>query len=248
MKTMIAFAYAFIFSLSIVTGYRLGQKSTPAPIPPSVQATETFPLPGQEITEQINLLVVFVNRIEAASTELQMMWMVAFNPDAPISLLPVYPSVTQDYVKDSELASKFILQKQGKQFSLDQSFTQMLQAQGLEWDGVVILDNRALAYMIDTFGTIRVNNEILDRDQLAAYKFPGDDAKQSNLTYQTLLWREICWNILHSPEEIPKLNKDFTNHASVTLLETISKQDWVALLSSVKIPSCEFPMYFQNTP
>jgi hypothetical protein len=248
MKTTIVFAYAFIFTLSIVIGYWLGQKSTPVPLPPIVQNTETFPLPGQEITEQINLLVVFVNRIDAASTGLQMIWMVAFNPDAPIKLLPVYPSATQDYEKDSELKSKFNLQKQEKQFILDQGFIQMLQAQELEWDGVIILDNRAMAYIIDTFGTIRLNDKILDRDQLAAYRFPGDDAKQSNLTYQTLFWREICWNILHSPEDIPKLNKDFNKHASVTFLAKISKQDWVALLASVKIPSCEFPTYFQNNP
>jgi hypothetical protein len=248
MKKTIVLAYAFIFTLSIVIGYWLGQKFSLVPTPPIMQTIDSFPLPSQETTEQINLLVVFVNRIDIASTKLQMIWMVAFNPDAPIKLLPVYPSATQDYVKDSELASKFNIQKQEKQVILDQEFTQILQTQGLDWDGVIILDNRAMAYIIDNFGTIRVNDETVDRDQLAAYGFPGDDAKQSNLNYQTLLWREICWNILHSPEEIPNLNKDFNKHASVTLLEKISKQDWVALLENVKIPSCEFPMYFQNNP
>jgi hypothetical protein len=247
MRITIIVAYVFVFSLSILTGYWLSQQPLPN-LFPSSKADEIYPLSGSTNTEQINLLVVFVKKIDDASTELQTVWMVAFNPDTPIKLIPVYPSSTQDSTKDSELSSNLILRRYEKRFILDQEIIQILHARELEWDGIIILDNRALAYLIDTFGSIRVNGENLDRDQLAAYKFPKIETKQSNLTFQTLLWREICWNILHSPEDISKLNADFKKHSSVSLSEEISNQDWVALLANVKIPSCEFPMYFQNNP
>jgi hypothetical protein len=247
MRTAIVVAYVFVFSLSIVTGYWLSQQAFPNLYPAS-QDDDTYPMPGSTNTEQTNLLVVFVNKIDDAPTELQMVWMVAFNPDTPIKLIPVYPSSTEGSVKDSELSSNFILRRHEKQFLIDQDITQILHKRELEWDGIIILDNRALAYIIDTFGSIRVNGDNLDRDQLAAYKFPEIETKQSNLTYQTLLWREICWNILHSPEDISNLNKDFKKHSSISLSEEISSQDWVTLLANVKIPSCEFPMYFQNNP
>ena len=247
MRTTIVVAYVFVFSLSILTGYWLSQKLLPNLYPAS-QTDGIYPIPGSTNTEQINLLVAFVNKIDDAPTELKMVWMVAFNPDTPIKLIPVYPSSTIDSTKDYELSSNFILRRHEKQFILDQDLTQILHERDLDWDGIIILDNRALAYIIDTFGSIRVNGDNLDRDQLAAYKFPEIEAKQSNLTYQTLLWREICWNILHSPEDISSLNKDFKKHSSISLSEKISNQDWVTLLASVKIPSCEFPMYFQNNP
>jgi hypothetical protein len=247
MRAAIVVAYVFVFSLSIVTGYWLSQQSLPNLYPAS-QDVDNYPVPGSTNTEQVNLLVVFVNKIDDAPSELQMVWMVAFNPDTPIKLIPVYPSSTEDLEKDSELSSNFILRRHEKQFILDQNLTQILRERELEWDGIIILDNRALAYIIDTFGSIRVNGENLDRDQLADFKFPEIETKQSNLTYQTLLWREICWNILHSPENIPNLKNDFKKHSSITLSEEISNQDWVTLLANVKIPSCEFPMYFQNNP
>lgn len=247
MRTAIVVAYVFVFSLSIVTGYWLSQQPLPNLYPAS-QDDATYPIPGSKNTEQTNLLVVFVNKIDDAPTELQMVWMVAFNPDTPIKLIPVYPSSTEGSVKDSELSSNIILRRHEKQFILDQDITQILHERELEWDGIIILDNRALAYIIDTFGSVSVNGENFDRDQLAAYKYPESETKQSNLTYQTLLWREICWNILHSPEEISNLNKDFKKHSSISLSEEISSQDWVTLLANVKIPSCEFPMYFQNNP
>ena len=247
MRTTIVVAYVFVFSLSILTGYWLSQQPLLNLYPVS-QTDGAYPIPGSTNKEQINLLVAFVNKIDDAPTELKMVWMVAFNPDTPIKLIPVYPSSTQDSTKDSELSSDFILKRHEKQFILDKNFTQILHERELEWDGIIILDNRALAYLIDTFGTISVNGENLDRDQLAAYKFPEIETKQSNLTYQTLLWREICWNILHSPEDIWSLNKDFKKHASISLSEEITNLDWVTLLATVKIPSCEFPMYFQNNP
>jgi hypothetical protein len=247
MRATIVVAYVFVFSLSILTGYWLSLRLLPDlyPVP---QADTAYPVPGGTNTEQINLLVFFVNKIDETPTELQMVWMVAFNPGTPIKFIPVYPSSTQDSAKDSELTSNPIIKRHDNRFILDQVITQILRERGLEWDGIIILDNRALAYIIDTFGSIRVSGENLDREQLAAYKFPEIETKQSNLTYQTLLWREICWNILHSPEDIPNLNKDFNKHSSISLSEEISNQDWVTLLANVKIPSCEFPMYFQNNP
>jgi hypothetical protein len=247
MRTAIVVAYVFVFSLSIVTGYWLSQQPLPNLSPASIE-DNNYPVPGSTNTEQTNLLVIFVNKIDEAPTEVHMVWMVAFNPGSPIKLIPVYPTTTEGSAKDSELFSNFILSRYEKQFILDQDITQILHERDLEWDGIIILDNRALAYLIDTFGSIRINSENLDRDQLAAYKFPEFETKQLNLTYQTLLWREICWNILHSPENISNLNKDFKKHSSISLSEEISSQDWVTLLSNVKIPSCEFPMYFQNNP
>lgn len=244
MRTFLVAGYALIFALSAWVGYGLG-KQTISPIPPVTQTDSEFPLPEPSETRQMQLLLVNVKQLNHSQSVLQAIWMVAFNPDTPIKLIPIYPSYSEDSANDEELSKIFGLNKEGKHFDLDQATTLKLQERGLEWDGSIVLDNRALAYFIDAFGSIKVGEETLDRDELASYKFPTFETKQMSLTYNTLLWREICWNILHSPEDILNLNSQFYKHIGVNFIEEVSGQDWVALLSNVKVPSCEFPMYFQ---
>jgi len=244
MRNFLVAGYVLIFALSAWVGYGLGQQSI-SQIPRVTPTDLEFPLPDTSETRQMNLLLVNVKQLKHSQPVLQAIWMVAFNPDTPIKLIPIYPSYPEDSTNDAELSKIFDLIKAGGLFGLDQATTLKLQERGLEWDGSIILDNRALAYFIDAFGPIKVGGETLDRDELASYKFPAFETRQLSMTYNTLLWREICWNILHSPEDILNLNSQFNKHIGVNFIEEVTGQDWVALLSNVKVPSCEFPMYFQ---
>ena len=245
MRTALAVGYVLIFSLSLLAGYRVSQYI----ISPSLNQSDTpFSPPNLERTRQLNLLVVNVDQLEEKRPGLQVIWMVAFNPTTSIKMIPVYPSYIQDPSSDLSLSKTFGLKKNGTHFELNANTGQVLQKRGLEWDGIVILDNRALAYFIDAFGSIRVGEDLLDRDVLAAFKLPYPKNEQARLDFHTLLWREICWNILHSPENISALNNDFSKHASVLISKKVSEQAWVELLSSVRVPSCEFPMYFRANP
>jgi hypothetical protein len=246
MKTYLVVAYGFIFSFMLVVGYWLGQLPVHHLFSTSQGDNPSYPLPGTANVEQINLLLVNVKKIDDTHPELQTIWLVAINPDSPIKLIPIYPSNTQDKADDFTIASDFYLKRHGKNFNLQPSTIQLLLGQELEWDITIILDNRALASFIDTFGSIQVNGENLDRDQLAAFQYPLLEKSQSGAAFHTLMWREICWNILHSPENISKLDKNFLKHASISLSEDITNLDWVSMLKNVKIPSCEFPLYFQS--
>jgi len=247
MRASLAAGYAFVFTLSALVGYWLGQKTTPQ-LSSINQADAVFPLPSIPNAGQINLLLVNVKQLDNLRPNLQVIWLVAFNPDTPIKLIPVFPSYTQDPVKDTELLKIFGLKKNGAHFDLNASTVQILEDRGLEWDGSIVLDNRALANFIDAFGSIKLGEDTLDRDQLASYKFPMFKTSQLSLTFHTLLWREVCWNILHSPGNISNLSSEFKKHASVAFSEEVAGQDWITLLTNVKIPSCEFPMFFQANP
>jgi len=247
MKVSLIVGYMFVFALSVLAGFWLGHQ----PIPQLNQVVQTevvLPLPYTTDTGQISLILVNVKQLTTKRPELQVIWMVAFNSDTPIKLIPIYPSYNQDPTNDIELSQTFGLLKTRKGYELDKTTIRKLEARGFVWDGSVVLDNRALAYFIDAFGFIKVGEDTLDRDQLASFNFPLSQTNQLSLTFNTLLWREVCWNILHSPEDINNLNSNFKKHASINFSEPISGLDWITLLSNVKIPSCEFPMYFQNNP
>jgi hypothetical protein len=247
MRTILAVGYVFFFVISALAGYGLSQQ-TLSPISPATQSDTDFPLPNTFESKQINLLLVNVRQLDDKRPGLQVIWLVALNPNTSIKLIPIYPTDSQDQRSNLSLSKIFGLKKTGAHFTLNKTSLDFLQKLGLEWDGTIILDNRALAYFIDTFGAIRVGENTVDRDTLASFKFPIFEDSQLSLTYHTLFWREICWNILHSPENIVELNSDFRKHISATFTEKYSEQDWVELLSKVRIPSCEFPMYFKTKP
>ena len=246
MKISLVVGYIFAFALSALAGYWLGLQ-----IAPQIFVSEAItglPLPDAAQAGQFNLLLTQVKQLDNKQPDLQVIWLVAIKSDAPIQLIPIFPSSAQSPAKDAELSQIFGLNKHGARFELSAETIKYLQGRGLFWEGSIVLDSQALADFIDAFGKINLKEETLDADQLAGYQFPLFDNTQQSLTFQTLLWREICWNILHSPANIPELSRDFRKHASWVFSKEITNQDWVALLSAVEVPSCEFPMFRQVSP
>jgi hypothetical protein len=238
--------YIFAFVLSVLAGYWLGQQFAPQTL---VSETNTdFASPGAAEAGQINILLTQVNQLNTKHPGLQVIWLVAIKPNTPIQLIPIFPFATLSPAKDAELAQIFGLKKRGSRFDLTAKTAEYIRGRGLTWEGSIVLESRALADFINTFGKINLKEETLDPDQLAANQFPMFETAQQSLTFHTLLWREICWNILHSPANIPELSRDFRKHASWVFSKEIDQQDWAALLSSVEVPSCEFPMYHQVSP
>jgi hypothetical protein len=246
MKATLAFGYIFAFVITVVAGYWLGGHY--APEISAAQARTGSPQSETVLIGQFNLLLTQVQHLETRRPGLQVIWLVAIKPETPIQFIPIFPSAPQNPTRDSELSQIFGLRKHGFGFELDGNLIKYLQERGLVWDGSIIVDSRALADFIATFGQIKVDGESLDSHQLAENKFPVFDTAQQSLTFQTLLWREVCWNVLHSPANIPDLSLDFKKHASWIFSNEINHQDWMALLSSVEVPSCEFPMFQQVNP
>lgn len=246
MKATLVLGYLLAFALTFVAGYWLGEQFAPElPLVDSgTGSPETVAVP----TGQVNLLLTHVQQLETRQPGLQIIWLIAIKPDTSIQLVPIFPSAPQNAGRDSELSQVFNLKKHGSRFELDANTITYLHEKGLVWDGMIVMDSRALADFIDTFGQIEINGETLDRHQLAANKLPAFETSQKDLTFQTLLWREVCWNILHSPANLPDLSRDFKKHASWSFSKEIEQLDWISLLSSVKVPSCEFPMFQQVNP
>lgn len=246
MKHFLVAGYALIFAVSIWVGFSVSQQTIPL-IPRETQAEPSFPVPGTIESSSMKLIVVSVKQLKYSHPDLQIIWMVAFNPETPIKLIPIYPTYDEPAL-DDELLDSFGLERDGRSFTLNEATSLILHERGLDWDGAIALDNRALAYLIDAFGPIKIEGKKLDRDELADYKFPDFSNKQLGLTFNTLMWREICWNILHSPENISSLNPQFEKHMRANFSDEVAGQDWITLLSSVIVPSCEFPMYFRTNP
>jgi hypothetical protein len=246
MKLIVALGYLFAFTVTAVAGLWLGGQA--ASQIPATEVRQSPALSKSPPAGQFNLLITHVQHLETRQPGLHMIWLVAIQPDTPIQFIPIYPSSPNNPGKDSELSQIFRLKRHGSHFVLDTTLTESLEERGVVWDGTIIMDSRALADFIETFGQIQVNGINLDQRQLAANQFPDFETTQQSLTFQTLLWREICWNILHSPAYIPDLSPKFKKHASWFFSQEIENLDWIALLSSANVPSCEFPLFQRVNP
>lgn len=278
MKSLRLFPFLTLFALFLFFGFRIGaavnrlhpvqpklvqwikatQPIVPTSLTPSeTNSTQSYPLPGDNhlATGQRNILIIGIDRLEAAEPRLESIWLALYVPTSPkITLMPIYPSLTQNQTgyktnQDAALARGFGLDDKHKP---DLSFLKSLQDRGLWWNNFIVLDELAMVQVIDLTDPVGEKGEM---DQEGAYQLNGI----RTLADLPLPWENPLAAVLSQAKlladlchEAPKVQSGtqvetsiFSDQLSHHLVTDINpdqiRKDWSNMMGIGTGISCEFP-------
>ena len=104
---------------------------------------------------QRKTLVIYVDRLDAATPRLEGLWLVISGDDAArLSLIPLYPVyVSSSRRSNVDLAQAFCLTAQ---LALAPSFLEALRSANLNWDHSVLIDQAGLTDVVDMLGPVDI--------------------------------------------------------------------------------------------
>jgi hypothetical protein len=278
MKSLRLLPFLTLFALFLFFGFRIGAavnrlhpvqpklvqwiKATEPIIPTSFSPGETnsaqsYPLPGDNhlATGQRNILIIGIDRLEAAEPRLEGIWLALYVPASPkITLMPIYPSLTQNQSghkanQDAALASSFRLDDKHKP---DISFLKTLQDRGLWWNNFVVLDELAMVQIIDLTDPMSDKGEM---DQEGAYQLNGIrtladlplpwENPLAAVLSQAKLLADLCHEapeVQSGPQVETSIFSDQLSHHLVTDINPDQiRRDWSNMMGIGTGISCEFP-------
>jgi len=278
MKSLHILPFLTLFALFLFLGFRIGavvnrlhpvqpklvqwikttQPIVPTSLTPSeTNSTQSYPLPGDNhlATGQRNILIIGIDRLEAAEPRLESIWLALYVPTSPkITLMPIYPSLTQNQTgyqanQDATLAKGFALDDK---YQPDLSFLKSLQNRGLWWNNFIVLDELAMVQIIDLTDPVGEKGET-DQEQayqlngirtLADLPLPWENPLAAVLSQAKLL-ADLCHEApdVQSGKQVEtSIFSDQLSHHLVTDInpEQIRK-DWSNMMGIGTGISCEFP-------
>jgi hypothetical protein len=202
MKYLRGFLYLAIFLTNLLVGYLGGLRVIPAnpkeaaSLAHSESVIADTPIPSLA-NGQRSLLLITADQLEAREPRLTGIWLVLYVPSDPqLTLLPIFPAPsTKDAGK--ELSDAFRLQNNAGMISPDPQFLELVRQQIPWWSGYILLDEPAIAEMIDFMVYFEKasqspdpshSNQILS--ELSLWEDP-----YSALFGQASLYQEMCWGI-----------------------------------------------------
>jgi len=203
--------------------------------------------------EQRNVLLIGVDHLGSPSPTLESIWLVLYIQDLPqITWMPIYPEITTRgkhvlIQTDSSLKESFQLLPDSL---LPQGFQQALRAKHIHWDNLIILDQSAMAGVIDTLGGLeRLTSQLAEGDVVdglhsIAILQPANIDSQAALLSQANLIQQLCRT---SPQEhinltrLQNLLKTMSSH----LVTDLEPEQVISDMSSMLLYgggfTCEFP-------
>lgn len=200
------------FGVFLTIGFMLGtsaaqlngsaaEVSPPAPSP--LPATSTAAPNGQQ-----NFLIIGVNDLEAQSPRLESIWMLLYIPPTPqFTLVPLYPS---PYAGGKELQN--YLEKTfalGSDLKPDPAFLVAVQSVNIWWNNYIILDEVAMANVINTASADNALND--------------PDFGSRTISTLPLAWEEPEAAVLAQAELLNGLCHDFARNFSTKKIDIYSK-------------------------
>jgi hypothetical protein len=196
------------------------ERSLPAalayPLPPepeirqeaSAQVPQAYPLPEEELSSglraesssnmlkpnngQRNLLVIGVNQIGSPILILEGIWLVLYRQDTPrFTLMPVYPGsgMSTNPQAAEALTGLFSLDSYGNPGA---SFLAALHTRKLWWNNYVVVDQTAMAGLIDFVGGVTLGNTMMDGIHAIANMPSVQFAPHDALLAQAEVIKDIC--------------------------------------------------------
>jgi len=166
--------------------------------------------------EQRNLLVIGVNQLNSAQPVLESAWLVLYSPGLPhFSFIPLYP--LQDTSRpDLEQAIQTAF-KVDRNKTPSAAFLNALRSSGAWWNHYLLLDELALAELIDMSASPTLP-ERLTGLQLVAESLEGSSAR-SPVATQARLISAFCRGAVHPayPTDIAALLDRFSDHLSTDM-------------------------------
>ena len=206
--------------------------STPAP------ATSTAAPNGQH-----NLLVIGIDNLEAESPRLESIWMILYIPPTPqFTLIPIYPS---PYAGGEELQnyleSTFAL---GKELKPDPAFLVAVQSVNIWWDNYIILDETAMANVVNTASSENaMNNPDFGSSTIANLPLAWEEPETAVLAQAELL-NGLCHDFArtNSAKKLNISSEIFSNHVNSDL-SAAQLTSILQSMTSIKSEPfrCQFP-------
>jgi hypothetical protein len=233
-RRRIASLLLFCFSLAI--GIWLGIQIIPKS--QSTPSTET-----QFSQDQQSLLVIGVDRADAADARLQGVWYVTYLNDSPhITLIPIYPDPNGNSRKKGQnLVDAFRIRQDGM---VDPDFLKAIkQDQNLTWNTYVLVDDIAMMEVVDFFGGVLVDGEAIN-GPLAIGGIPRAWEKpREAILGQASLLDNLCERISFdsTPKNYQRIMALLPGHMRSEMSVDAAFQDWLKLISTSGTLNCEFP-------
>jgi hypothetical protein len=214
MKKLRSLPYLVIFLVNLLVGFLGGSKVFPeraGNIYPMVELAVQMdnPIPAMA-NGQRSILLITVDKLDARKPRLTGVWALLYVPTNPrLTLIPVFPTLNNRDTK-GELAKSFKIQQEASSRKLDPTFIRLIQEQIPWWSGHIILDQRALAEVVDLWvyssGMISNNSPSNDdkrsaknnRIQIISDLSDAWDDPYSALFSQASLYQELCWGMAWS--------------------------------------------------
>lgn len=225
------------------------------PLPNNIQTpgatpSQRPPLPGSRPpgsaapTRQENLLIIGVDRLGRSAPTLKSVWLAIYMADRPhFMLLPVYPSQTypgSDPGPDPTLPMQFSLTADGAPGA---EFQKALKEKELWWTHYLVLDETALALLIDKTGQQPGQGSSRAEDALGSMPDPGEKPLEALLA-QARLTQNLCLNstrlVSGDPTNIARIYEQVRQHISTDVDLDEALVEWAARLQIGAI-TCEFP-------
>jgi hypothetical protein len=222
------------------------------PTPTSAQPLPPIPDrhrsdPAQKINDPVqanrqeNILFIGVNNLTAAHPRMLSAWLIIYlNDKSHFMLLPLYPTQTPAAVTvqpEDTLANQFAIGPDG---GLSENFIQALQEREIWWTGYVIMDQKAIASLLDYASG---KNYIRGADMLDNLPDPDQDS-MSALLEQARLARSLCLSTGQLTRDglwqVSKFYSTIQEHVSTDIDVESALMDWDLKLKRGGI-TCEFP-------
>ncbi len=203
--------------------------------------------------EQRNILLIGVDHLGSPSPTLESIWLVLYIQDMPqITWMPIYPEITTrgrsvQIQTDTSLKENFQIIPDSL---LPQGFHQALRAKHIRWDNMIILDQSAVAGVIDTLGglerltSLPAEGDVVDGLHSIAILQPADEDSQAALLSQANLIQQLCRTSPQSHINLTRLHallKTMSNH----LITDLDPEQVIADMNSMLLYgggfTCEFP-------
>ena len=215
----------------------------PLPPIPQGQPTENSQKPASQTkaARQRNILFLGVDRLDAPTPRLKSAWLVIYlNDKSHFMLMPLFPSQSAAPTGEdgqNSLSARFTLDKNG---APGEAFVDKLAAKEIWWSGYVIMDDEAIAGLLNTIPTTRETGGVEVLEKLPDPNLAPVDAVME----QARLARSLCANAnLLGQDEFWRVSGFYAGvrkHVRTDFDREEALLDWEARLKKGGI-TCEFP-------
>jgi hypothetical protein len=247
-KSLLLFPILLFLAACSLLGY-LAVTSAGLPVQAAgalpVAAADNGPFPTVQKAAsngQRNVLLVGVDRLDAAQPRLEGIWLVAYLPPTPrLTILPLYPaSLSGGAPEDTRLESLFRLLPGG---APDPAFLSALQEKDLWWNNYAVVESSLLGQLADLAGGVSLGEGEMDGQALLASLPHAWDNPKKALRAQAKAMQALCGE---AGAVIPHLdaNQVYPMVASRIASDLNAGQilkSWQDLQKSGDSLSCEFP-------
>ena len=253
MKYLRSSLYLAIFLTNLLIGYLGGLRVLPtslekvASIAKSEPVFADTPIPSLA-NGQRSLLLITVDQLEARQPQLTGIWLVLYVPSDPrLTLLPIYPALS---MKDAgnELSDAFRLQNKAGHLSPDPQFLDLVRAHVPWWSGYILLDEAAIAEVIDFMVNFEKASKSPDPNHFSQVMSDLSiwEDPYAALFGQASLYQEMCWGLawMESGTALAQIQDRFAlkaGHFSTDLIPDQILAELQNLRGQAGSIVCEFP-------